>query len=254
MEQDGRLEFSDVVAFLDFNHHQIANFYTLTTEAGHSVTLTGKHLIHVMSHNTTPESANSSSTRLSFASDIPRLVFAEDVAIGQYILFAKHEFSNSAETIPQRLLSSESTSSSRNFPETRDNFKTDVISWGELTPEKIVSVQMRPLKGVYAPLTVSGTVVVDGVVASCYAFLKDAQLAHASFAPLRAYHMTQTIFSDWLRNVFVYLDWMYFLPCVNYVPENETVTYNHQIGAHWYARLLYNFAVNIVGIDIYISL
>ncbi|CAG5120462.1 unnamed protein product, partial [Candidula unifasciata] len=252
--ESGLLEFSDVIAFLDYNHDQVANFYTLTTETGHSVTLTGKHLIHVMSPNTTSDLGNASaSTRPHIGSDLPRLVFAEDVSIGQYVLFANYESSTSTENIPQRHHPS-SLTSSENFPDTRNRFKTDTTSLAVFTPERIVSIQVRPLKGVYAPLTVSGTIVVDGIITSCYAFLKDVQLAHASFAPLRAYHMTQRILSDWLHGVTVFLDGMLHPPCVNFVPENETISQNRQNGAHWYARLLYNFAVNIVGMDIFISL
>ena len=39
--------------------------------------------------------------------------------------------------------------------------------------------------GVYGPMTEEGTIVVDGILASCYALVEDQQLAHWMFAPLR---------------------------------------------------------------------
>ncbi|KAH9369264.1 hypothetical protein HPB48_012340 [Haemaphysalis longicornis] len=41
------------------------------------------------------------------------------------------------------------------------------------------------MSGVYAPLTREGTVIVDGVAASCYAGVQNQALAHWAFAPLR---------------------------------------------------------------------
>ncbi|KAF7207168.1 indian hedgehog B protein [Nothobranchius furzeri] len=50
---------------------------------------------------------------------------------------------------------------------------------------QISRVSMRVRRGAFAPLTQEGTIVVDGVVMSCYAVLDQHQLAHWAFAPLR---------------------------------------------------------------------
>ncbi|XP_023820363.1 indian hedgehog B protein [Oryzias latipes] len=70
-----------------------------------------------------------------------------------------------------------------------------------------VSVAVK--RGVFAPLTQQGTVVVDGVLASCYAAVNQHLLAHWSFSPLRLMH-------SWTGS-----------------------TGGHSEGLHWYAQLLY---------------
>lgn len=54
--------------------------------------------------------------------------------------------------------------------------------WGN----RVVSVDAVHAQGVFAPLTLTGTVVVDGVAASCYAATKSHTLAHAAMKPVRA--------------------------------------------------------------------
>ena len=53
---------------------------------------------------------------------------------------------------------------------------------------RITRVSLREGRGAFAPLTQQGTVVVDGVVASCYAVVDQHSLAHWAFSPLRLMH------------------------------------------------------------------
>uniref|UniRef100_A0A914UWB9 Hint domain-containing protein n=1 Tax=Plectus sambesii TaxID=2011161 RepID=A0A914UWB9_9BILA len=65
-------------------------------------------------------------------------------------------------------------------------------------------------RGAYAPLTAEGTLLVNGVVASCYAATRHEKLAHFSMAPIR---------------------WLSYL-----------TTFERSSGLHFYAKLLMNIA------------
>ena len=53
---------------------------------------------------------------------------------------------------------------------------------------RVVKVTNAKQKGNYAPLTLEGTIIVDDVLASCYAVIDDHRIAHTSFALLRFLH------------------------------------------------------------------
>ena len=85
---------------------------------------------------------------------------------------------------------------------------------GDLERARVTQVDLRVLTGVYAPLTAAGNLVVDNVVASCYAVVDSQAIAHAAFAPLR-----------WLSHVYT----------------NDLTD-----GIHWYARALYGIAETVM--------
>lgn len=62
-----------------------------------------------------------------------------------------------------------------------------VAGEGGVMLEKVVAVSYHEDGGVFAPLTAEGTLVVDGVVASCYAVIDSQALAHWAFLPVRLY-------------------------------------------------------------------
>ncbi|XP_077453780.1 indian hedgehog B protein-like [Stigmatopora argus] len=59
---------------------------------------------------------------------------------------------------------------------------------GRGTFSRIVRVTVMERRGAFAPLTPQGTLVVDGMVASCYAVVEQHSLAHWAFSPLRLMH------------------------------------------------------------------
>uniref|UniRef100_A0A3B5M2J6 Hedgehog protein n=1 Tax=Xiphophorus couchianus TaxID=32473 RepID=A0A3B5M2J6_9TELE len=73
---------------------------------------------------------------------------------------------------------------------------------------RIVGVSVTTNRGAFAPLTQQGTIIVDGVAASCYAAVDSHRLAHLAFAPLRLLHC-----------------WTGSAGC-------------HGNGLHWYSRIL----------------
>lgn len=58
----------------------------------------------------------------------------------------------------------------------------------EGTLSRVKRIQLQEDMGVFAPLTMHGTVVVNDIVSSCYAAMDEHWLAHVAFGPLRALH------------------------------------------------------------------
>lgn len=77
---------------------------------------------------------------------------------------------------------------------------------------KIQEIRLERRTGAIAPLTVAGNIVVDRVVASCYAMIDDQELAHVAFAPARLLHQ--------------------------YAPGFLNTDFRRQNGMHWYVKLL----------------
>lgn len=63
-----------------------------------------------------------------------------------------------------------------------DDFLVD----GEGRFAKVERIDVQVLDGAYVPLTASGTLLVDGILASCYTNAENHELAHTSFALARA--------------------------------------------------------------------
>ncbi|XP_009951282.1 PREDICTED: indian hedgehog protein, partial [Leptosomus discolor] len=68
------------------------------------------------------------------------------------------------------------------------HFVLVAVAEGGWQPAEVVGVRDRRDMGAYAPLTRHGTLVVDGVVASCFALVQEQHLAQLAFWPLRLYH------------------------------------------------------------------
>ncbi|XP_037717997.1 protein hedgehog [Drosophila subpulchrella] len=95
---------------------------------------------------------------------------------------------------------------------------------GELRPQRVVRVGSVRSKGVVAPLTREGTIVVNSVAASCYAVINSQSLAHWGLAPMRLLSTVEA-----------------WLPAKDQLRSSPKVISQaeQQNGIHWYANALY---------------
>ncbi|RWS09179.1 sonic hedgehog protein A-like protein [Dinothrombium tinctorium] len=96
--------------------------------------------------------------------------------------------------------------------------------------EKIVNINSTVELGAYAPLTGEGTILVNGVLASCYAVIDDQKLAHLSFLPYRMWNN--------LIHSLRYLSELFHLKAFNRTHRTKFVAN----GIHWYPKMLYAIA------------
>ncbi|CAL7937556.1 unnamed protein product [Xylocopa violacea] len=94
--------------------------------------------------------------------------------------------------------------------------------------DKVVDNRLVLEEGIYAPLTTEGTVLVDDVVASCYAFVDNQELAHLAFLPYRMWSSVKSFFE---RRSSTAEDQRY--------PDVRQDSRTGQEGILWYASFLY---------------
>ncbi|XP_043914782.1 sonic hedgehog protein-like [Protopterus annectens] len=93
----------------------------------------------------------------------------------------------------------------------------------DVEPVRVEKVYRVQGYGAYAPLTEEGTVVVDNILASCYAVFSNPSIAHWSLAPFR-----------WLNSMNKVLE------CFTSASVNLGQDTKH--GIAWYPRILYQIA------------
>lgn len=154
----GALLYSPVLSFLDRQPNVTKIFYVIGTAAGLNITLTAAHLIFVTDRNCAEaraeESGDGSSPDPAEEGSVGglRTVFASDVQPGQCVLTTQGRVASEAKL------------------------------------STVTHVEVRRSSGVYAPLTQHGSIVVNGVLASCYAAVNKHHLAHWVLAPLRFFY------------------------------------------------------------------
>ncbi|KAG7488470.1 hypothetical protein MATL_G00034610 [Megalops atlanticus] len=99
----------------------------------------------------------------------------------------------------------------------------------QLKAVNVERIYMEEYEGSFAPVTAQGTIVVDQVLASCYAVIEDHELAHWAFAPVRLSHgLTSLLFPK------------------DYSMSNGTFQEN---GVHWYSKILYQIGTWVLDSD-----
>ncbi|CAF4111916.1 unnamed protein product [Rotaria socialis] len=95
-----------------------------------------------------------------------------DIQIGDQVLVNKN---NTIEPITSFIHAKQQARFAGKF---RVGDRVQFIDNSEIVPGEIVHIQLTKQQGYYAPLTPSGTIVIDGVVASNYATVSNHALAH----------------------------------------------------------------------------
>ncbi|GFT88669.1 sonic hedgehog protein [Nephila pilipes] len=98
----------------------------------------------------------------------------------------------------------------------------------QLILDKVVNITVATEGGVYAPLTQHGNVVVNDVVASCYAVMSDQKIAHWAFFPMRILH-------NFKQACRIALQKLHLVQ----LRTPKTKRNDQDTGIHWYATFLY---------------
>ncbi|KAF8567763.1 hypothetical protein P879_01008 [Paragonimus westermani] len=107
-----------------------------------------------------------------------------------------------------------------------DKVLVSVNMRGTLQKANIVSLRtiierQTPLSGLYAPLTQSGSIVVDGVLVSCFAEFSNELLSNIAMWPLKLYYQLTTFLDH----------------------DHLPITWQ---GVHWYVNWIHNIAASIL--------
>ena len=95
---------------------------------------------------------------------------------------------------------------------------------------KVMRISVRTEVGYHAPLTKHGTIILDDVVASCYARINSQTIAHLSFAPVRMLKYISQLLWEHDTSRHLLLD----------------SSHDQDGGVHWYARFLQKLAQYII--------
>lgn len=101
----------------------------------------------------------------------------------------------------------------------------------KLIASVVVDVKLILETGVYAPLTTAGTIIVDDVLASCYAVVNSHDIAHWSLLPIRMV----TNLDKGFRRIWNLLS----RPIMGWSTTSAMFRRRPKIGVHWYAKFLY---------------
>lgn len=186
LSEDGQLRPSQVLLFLDRSATSRAEYVTLVTDTGKSITATTTHLVLRWEK---PERS-----QIRHANP----VYAKRVRVNDTLL----------------------------------TVVDDGAGGRRLRTDRVVRVHRTELTGMYAPLTVDGTVVVDDVVASCYAVIDSHWLAHLTFLPVRM--------AAAARASLLGLVWRLGHPLQDSSSSSAYRDADQPAdGIHWYPRMLY---------------
>ena len=206
MDSNGEYTFSPVISFLHRAPEDSGLFNVIQTDTGHTVTLTPHHLIYRKGQSDDEKQPEGYTSKGEVEVQIisanekkknqiasPEIVFAADIQEGDSV------------------------------------FVFDATNKMGLLPAKVTKVEARNFSGLYAPLTADGNLVVDNVLASCYAVTDSHTLAHLAFVPLRLWYN--------LLDIYAYLTGSENVRSMDGTGSADL----DGKGIHWYAKGLYSF-------------
>lgn len=156
-------------------------YVSLITDDNEEIELTPNHLVYIQGDNSTAsgcfdshESVSSNPSQCT-GFHLARAVFAGKVSPGNIAFLLK---------TPRP-----------------PSFTTRGLKQQLLYPKRIKSVKRtQSIKTAYAPLTLSGNILINGVAASCYATIESHTAAHVMLTPERYFHfMKYALFPDYYR-------------------------------------------------------
>jgi hypothetical protein len=142
----GKLTFSPVITFLDRKPSHDTYFHLITTETGEKLTVTPLHLVYSYS---AIELQNEIIQEDQIDFSLFKAIYAKNISVGDLVLVSQ---TNKA---------------------------------GQLNPTRVSKIETQMHKGAYSPLTEMGNIVVDNILASCYASFDSHWVAHKAFSPIR---------------------------------------------------------------------
>lgn len=129
---DGKLEFSSVYYWIHAQPDIYIEYITFTTESGHSLPITGKHLIYQSDCNGNSET-----------------IFADKVSVGKCLFVNQND---------------------------------------AIVESKVVTKLKEQKKGVYAPITVNGNIIVNNVLASCFTNIENEAIQRIIYSYMNFGH------------------------------------------------------------------
>ena len=195
MGPDGTLRYSPVLLMLHSDPNPSTYFVHLETESGRKISVTTSHLIGRSNfsfsylHNNNNAVVKNNTAR-NFNDIYDSNIYKESLKLENIKLYniSKQTFnSNNIEYVyADRIEEGDSLlvdieNNKRDKDHDRINF------------EKVIRVSVSKSRGIYAPLTAEGNMVVDGIVVSCYAVIDSQKLAHWAFLPVRVYYQIKRL-------------------------------------------------------------
>ncbi|KAF0308902.1 Sonic hedgehog protein A [Amphibalanus amphitrite] len=116
---------------------------------------------------------------------------------------------------------------------------------GAVTAERVTAVDLVHESGVFAPLTRHGTLLANGVLASCYAMVDDQRTAHAAFLPVR--------WAVNVRELTLHMLEHFGVRAAAAAAAARSAASEPTSGVHWYASFLYALSDYVLPRDMMLN-